>query len=52
MLRKLTINVAAYNRTEALASSQALGKWHAAQGGPVRTLHIMKGRGTRRGYYS
>ena len=41
MLRKLTINVAAYNRTDALASSQALGKWHAAQGGPVRTLHII-----------
>ena len=41
MLRNLTVSVTAYNRTDALASTQAYTKWHAASGGPVRTLHIV-----------
>ena len=41
MQRNLTVSVTAYNRTDALASTQAYTKWHAASGGPVRTLHIV-----------
>ena len=35
------VNVAAYNHTDALASSQVYSKWAAANGGPITSLHIV-----------
>ena len=37
----INVNVAAYNHSNALARSEVYSQWAAANGGPVRTVHVV-----------